>query len=75
MTIPKPLLEALKELLRVVLIALIPVIILQIQDAQIDAEALVVVAVIAGLRFVDKFLHEIGKERNSEKLIKGLTRF
>lgn len=75
MTIPKPLLEALKELLRVVLIALIPVIILQIQDAQIDAEALVVVAVIASLRFVDKFLHEIGKERNSEKLIKGLTRF
>lgn len=68
--------EALKEALRVVLLALIPLLILGTQEGfTFDYQAMAVVGVLAFLRFLDKLLHEYGKASGNEKWIKGLTRF
>lgn len=75
MQIPKPLIEATKEALRVVVIAVIPILITQIQQDSIDINIVIVTGAIALLRFVDKYLHEVGKENDNTTLIKGLTRF
>jgi hypothetical protein len=72
----KPLQEAIKEMLRVMVLAIIPVLILQVTNNSYDFQAIAVVAVIAGLRFIDKLLHEIGKAKEGDShLTKGLTRF
>lgn len=68
--------EALKELLRVVLLAVVPVIIVSLENGgEINPKAVAVVALLAALRFVDKFLHEYGKDNDSKTLEGGLTRF
>lgn len=72
----EPLQEAIKEMLRVIVLAIIPVVILQVTNNSYDFKAVAVVAVIAGLRFIDKFLHEVGKAKEGDShLTKGLTRF
>lgn len=71
----KPLIEALKEMGRVVVIAVLPVLISGIEKGFVDAKVLAVVGAVAGLRFLDKFLHEAGKTTKNKKLIAGLTRF
>jgi hypothetical protein len=71
----KPDVEALKELLRVVVLAIIPVLIASFEMGEIDWRLVIVAGAIAGLRAVDKWLHTIGKEEGDESLSKGLTRF
>ena len=75
----KPLIEALKEMGRVVAIAVLPVLISGLEKGAIDAKVLAVVGAVAGIKFVDKLLHAIGKEKSTakkeDKLLKGLTRF
>lgn len=78
------LLEAFKELFRVVLLAVIPVAIQSVEENFIDLRTIGVVALLAALRFIDKYLHETGKDvekRSAKKeqvtsiLTGGLTRF
>lgn len=75
MTLSKPIVEASKEALRVVLLAIIPVLITQTELGTIDLRVLGVVGGLALLRWFDKFLHEKGKEEDKPRLEKGLTRF
>lgn len=66
----KELLESLKEGLRVFLMAVIPLVIVDLENAGgIDPRPIVIAGVIAVLRFVDKLLHRSGVAE------KGLTRF
>lgn len=67
--------EATLEMLRVVLMAVIPVAITGIESDVIDWRVLGTAAAIAALRFIDKYLHLLGKERGNASLTKGLTRF
>lgn len=69
------LIEALKEALRVVLIAVLPIIISGLENGSIEPKLVVVTAIIALLRFIDKALHEVGKSLENENMIKGITRF
>ena len=69
------LIKALKELGRVVVLALIPMAIPMLEKWEIDWKLLLVVGIIALLRGIDKYLHELGKEEEDENLILGLTRF
>lgn len=65
------LIEAGKELLRVVVLAIIPVLIASLEAGLIDWRLIVVTAGIAFLRGVDKYLHL----KAPEGLAGGLTRF
>lgn len=73
--------EALKELLRVVLIAILPILISSLESGKIDYKIILVTAAIALLRAIDKMLHEWGKDVKKKdfelsKLLQGgLTRF
>lgn len=69
------LLEAAKELARVVVLSVIPVLISSLESNMIDWRTIGVIAAIAGLRAIDKYLHELGKEKLSPQLTAGLTRF
>ena len=68
-------LEALKEFLRVSVLAVIPVAVDGLTRGQLDLRLLGITAAVAGLRFIDKLLHELGKESENDSLSKGLTRF
>lgn len=70
-----PAVEALKELLRVGLLAAIPLIIIGLQANMIDWRTIGVVAAIAVLRALDKLLHQMGKQGDDKTLLGGLTRF
>lgn len=61
--------EAVKEALRVVVLAIIPVIIDSLSKGEVDVKLVVTVGVVALLRFIDSWLHETGKAKL------GLTRF
>ena len=67
--VEKPIVAAAKELLRVVVLAVIPVLIIGLENGKVDAKTLYVIGAIAALRFIDKYLHKSGKAE------KGLTRF
>lgn len=67
--------EAGKEAARIVVLAVIPLLIVQLESGKLDWKVLVVTALVAGLRFADKFLHEKGKTENNDLLKKGLTQF
>lgn len=73
------LLEAVKEFFRVMVLAVIPVVIGSLESGLFDWKIVVTVGAIAGLRFVDKLLHEVGKDQSTKKveskLVGGLTRF
>jgi len=63
--------EAVKEPLRLLAMAIVSLLITHFSGLPYEwAGALTVL-----LRFIDKLLHEIGKARENESLIKGLTRF
>lgn len=66
--------EAFKELLRVVVLAAIPILVTGLESGYIDYRVLSTVVIIAGLKFIDKLLHETGKDKNNS-LKTGLTRF
>jgi len=71
----KPFVEALKQAGRIVLVAIIPLVINQLNSSSIDWKAIGVTGAIALLMAIDKFLHLEGKVTGSENLTKGLTRF
>lgn len=72
----KAALSALAELLRIVVLSAIPVAVTMLEsNGEIDMKVLMVVAAIAGLRFIDKLLHKYGKVAGKESLIKGIVRF
>lgn len=72
----KTIIEAIKELFRVVLLAAIPVAVSSLEnDGVIDVKAILLVIAVAVLRAVDKGLHEWGKVIESEALKKGITQF
>lgn len=74
----KPMVLALRELARVVVLSVIPVILLGIDGVEggiaVNWDLVIAVGLIAGLRFVDKYLHKTSEE---EKWLgkKGLTGF
>jgi hypothetical protein len=63
------LLESVKEGMRVFLMAVIPLMIVEIERGEFDFKTITIAGVIAVLRFVDKYLHRSGIAE------KGLTRF
>jgi len=67
--------EAGKELLRVALLAVIPVTIDMLNSGSVNWKTLGIVALIAVLRAFDKLLHETGKITDDTNLTLGLTRF
>lgn len=69
------LIEATRELLRVVLLAIIPVVSMGLENGNLDVRVISTVAGLAALRWLDKYLHALGKEQNNDRLVKGLTRF
>ena len=73
------LIESLKELLRVVVLAIVPVVIVSVENGAIDWKVVATVGGVAALRFIDKLLHNYGKENETTKvpspLTGGLTRF
>lgn len=73
--IKQPLIDATAELARVMVLAVIPVLIASLENDSIDWRVIGVVALIAGLRWVDKFLHKFGEASKNVSLEKGLTRF
>lgn len=78
--IDKASIECIKELLRVILLAVIPITIEGLYSGNIDLKLIGIAASIAGLRAVDKLLHEWGKEietktKTKSKMVRGLTRF
>lgn len=73
--INSPILEGLKELGRVVVLAILPVAIDSLLANEISWRGLVISLAVAALRAVDKWLHEKGKADVDENLTKGLTRF
>lgn len=75
MKLSKPVIEASKEALRVVVLSIIPVLITQVELGMVNYKVVAVVGLLALLRWLDKFLHEVGKTREDSPLTKGLTRF
>lgn len=71
----KPLIEAIKEGARVVLIAIIPLVIDNLSSPKFEWRSIAVVAGITALRMLDKYLHIEGKLEDNSKLTGGLTRF
>lgn len=63
------LIEGLKELARVMLIAVIPLVIVGLETGRVDWQVIGIAAIIAGLKLVDKVLHK------SDLPIKGLLPF
>lgn len=71
----KAFVEALKEALRVIVLAAIPVLIDGISSGSVNWVLVGSSMMIAGLRFIDKLLHEWGKAIDNTQLIKGITQF
>jgi len=70
-----PLWEAVKQGLRVFAVAVIPLLINQLNNSAIDWRAIIITGVIAVLMAVDKGLHLEGKVTDNTQLTKGLTQF
>lgn len=75
MEVKQPLIDATAELLRVMVLAVIPVLISSLESQSVDWRVIGVVALIAGLRWIDKFLHKFGEANENKVLEAGLTRF
>ena len=71
-----PIKEALLAALRIVVLAVIPLIVSYLEAGkEVDWRLIAVTATIALLKAVDEFIHTVGKNEKDEGLIKGLTRF
>jgi hypothetical protein len=80
MEMKEALVSALKEAGRVVVLAVIPVAISQMERGSWDWHAIIIIGVVTLLRFIDKYLHKIGQEAEEKtgepsSLTIGLTRF
>lgn len=82
--IPEALREAIKEFGRVIVLAIIPILISNLTEDTFNWKVVAVTAALAGLRFIDKWMHEVGMEREEKSTSKvevvssltgGLTRF
>lgn len=69
------LVESAKEFMRVIVLAAIPLLIDGLSAGVVDWRLVGITAAIAGLRFLDKLLHEYGKETDNKRLVRGLTQF
>jgi len=74
--------EAIKEALRYGLLGVVSYLLTGGVDALLGAvsldpqtKLLIAGGITAGLRAIDKYLHELGKANNNESLVGGLTRF
>jgi hypothetical protein len=65
----KAFIESVKEGLRVFLMAVVPLLIVQLQNGSFEWKTIIIAGVIALLRFIDKWLHNSGVSEL------GLTRF
>lgn len=63
--------KAVKEPLRLLVLALIPFGIVYANNLDYSWALMAVLI----LRFIDKWMHEVGKAQNKEGLTKGITRF
>lgn len=76
MELSKPIVEAVKEAGRVAVLAVIPVLIVALQENKFDWRIIAVTMAVAVLRSIDKWMHETGKEDTKRSdLVGGLTRF
>jgi hypothetical protein len=66
-----PVWEAIKEPLRILVLATIPFAISYFTETNYEWAVFATLL----LRFLDKYLHEVGKKEKDESLEKGLTRF
>lgn len=80
----KAIIEAVKEFFRVVVLAIIPILIDSITSGNFNWKIIGIAGAVAGLKCIDKLLHEVGVERESKgttkhpivsELTTGLTRF
>jgi hypothetical protein len=70
-----PIKEAVLALLRIVVLAVIPIAIQMFESEKIDWRVLAVTAAIALLKGIDEYIHTVGKNNENESQIKGLVRF
>ena len=63
--------EAIKEPLRLLVLAIMPIVLVWLGTFNTEWA----IAIVVILRFIDKLLHEIGKDTDSESLTKGLVGF
>jgi hypothetical protein len=63
--------EAVKEFSRLILIAVIPALLDSLQLGEINFRSLLLVAIIAGLKAVDKYLHK----KDSDNAVTNFLRF
>ena len=82
----KSILEALKEIGRITLLAIVSYLLTEgvidglfsyFVGVQLDAitKAQIIGLMTTGLKTLDKYLHELGKNGNNSTLVKGLTQF
>ena len=71
----EPIKKALLESLRIVVLAILPIIVAGIESGMVDFRLIAVTGGLAFLRFIDKLLHEMGKESGDDGMKMGLTRF
>lgn len=69
----EPIIGATLDLLRLVVLAIIPYLIDRVAGLNLPVE--VMVAITVALKWLDKYLHKYGKENDIEELVKGITRF
>lgn len=67
--------ESVKEFFRVVLLAIVPILIMGVEGGVVNWALVQTVGLLAGLRFVDKLLHETGKRTDRNRMTRGLTQF
>ena len=65
----KALILALEELVRVIIIAVIPVVVDSLNRGTIDGRTLAVVGAIAGLRFIEKYLYKSNPDNTISKFL------
>lgn len=68
----KPFIEAFKEGMRVVVLAIIPIVVVELENGGLDWKLIGVTAAVAFLRFVDSWLHESAKEQPKAERNEGL---
>jgi hypothetical protein len=67
--------DGIKEFLRIGVIAIIPVVISQLETQKVDWKVVVIVFVVAILKAIDRGMHEMGRKIGNENLEKGILRF
>ena len=65
--------EGLRELARVALLAAVPVVISSLSNSEFDYKAVGIAVAIAVLRAIDAWLHERNKDNNDVMRLKGLS--